>query len=113
VQSFVLFASHHPVLGMAPLHALTIGYFSSMAIAMVTRVTLGHSGRELKADKTVWLLFLAFQLSALFRIAGDFPFGYAPDCYLAAAVVWLACFSTWGLKHVAMYWQPRVDGKPG
>lgn len=113
VQSFILFMAHRPILGMAPLHALAIGYFSSMAIAMVTRVTLGHSGRDLKADRTTWLLFLAFQFSPLFRIMGDFPFRQASDCYLAAAAIWLICLSTWNRKHIAMYWRPRLDGKPG
>lgn len=113
VQSFIHFMSHHPVLGMAPLHALAIGYFSSMAIAMITRVTLGHSGRNLKADRTVWFLFLAFQLSAVFRILGDFPLKYASVFYMVAAFIWLVCFSTWNYMHISMYWQPRIDGKPG
>jgi len=113
LQSLVLFISHDALLGRAPLHALTIGYFSSMAIAMVTRVTLGHSGRPLVADKTVWLLFLGFQFSAVFRIMGDLPIAAASDCYIAAAIVWLICFSAWGIRHVPMYWKPRVDGRKG
>ncbi|HQT27263.1 MAG TPA: NnrS family protein, partial [Burkholderiales bacterium] len=95
VQSLVQFASQRTVLGLAPLHALTIGYFSSMALAMVTRVTLGHSGRALKADRASWFLFLGFQSAALFRILGDFPSAGASGFYLAAAMVWLACFTAW------------------
>ena len=38
-------------LGRAPIHALGIGFFGGMLVAMVTRVTMGHSGRALKMDR--------------------------------------------------------------
>jgi uncharacterized protein involved in response to NO len=113
LQSFIQFSLGQYVLGFAPLHALTIGYFSSMVLAMVTRVTLGHSGRNLEADATTWLLFLGFQFTALFRVLGDFPLPGSTHFYLAAALIWLACFILWGAKHIPMYLRPRVDGKPG
>jgi len=37
-------------LGFAPMHALTIGFASSLLMAMVTRVTCGHTGRTLQAE---------------------------------------------------------------
>lgn len=113
VQSFIQFSFGREMLGFAPLHALTIGFFSSMLLAMVTRVTLGHSGRNLEADATTWLLFLGFQFTALFRILGDFPLPGSTHFYLAAALIWLSCFALWGAKHIPMYLRPRVDGKPG
>ena len=112
-QSFMQFSFGQNVLGFAPLHAITIGFFSSMLLAMVTRVTLGHSGRNLEMDATTWLLFLGFQFTALFRILGDFPLPGATHFYLAAALIWLVCFILWGVKHIPMYLRPRVDGKPG
>src|SRR5690606_29545472 len=36
------------VLGRAPAHALFVGFFGSLLVAMVTRVTQGHSGRPLQ-----------------------------------------------------------------
>jgi uncharacterized protein involved in response to NO len=113
LQSILLFASGKSFMGYAPLHALTIGYFSSMVLAMVTRVTLGHSGRKLVADATTWLLFLGFQITALFRILGDMPVSGATHFYLAAALVWLLCFGLWGIKHIPIYLRPRVDAKNG
>lgn len=113
LQSFIHFISGHTVLGLAPLHALTIGYFSSMVLAMVTRVTLGHSGRLLRADRTAWFLFIGFQFAAIARILGDFPFTGAPDFYLIAALIWLVYFALWDIKHLPIYWKQRVDGKQG
>jgi len=106
----------YAVLGMAPLHALAIGYFSSMAIAMVTRVTLGHAGRPLVADGYTWALFLGFQGTAITRIAGDLPFVPTADAvhfYLLAACLWLVSFLLWARKYLPIYLRPRVDGRPG
>lgn len=116
IQSLVLFLTGRHILGLAPLHALTIGYFASMVLAMASRVTLGHSGRPLVADGVTWALFLGFQSTALLRVAGDTPLADAlpPGAlYLAAAAVWLTCFILWGAKYLPIYWRPRADGKPG
>lgn len=113
VQSCIDFASGRNLLGMAPLHALTIGYFSSMVLAMVTRVTLGHSGHLPRADRTAWFLFLGFQFAAIARILGDLPFTGSSRFYLIAGTIWLACFALWDVKHLPIYWKQRIDGKHG
>lgn len=112
VQSLAQLAGFY-ILGLAPLHALTIGYFASMLLAMASRVTLGHSGYPLAADKGTWRLFLAFQAVPVLRIAGDMPLPGAAHFYLAAALVWLVCFIMWGIKYIPAYLKPRVDGQPG
>lgn len=116
-QSLALLASggQAAILGQAPLHALTVGLFASMVLGMASRVTLGHSGMELKADGATWALFLGFQAAALARIGGDLPLagGAAGHFYLLAALVWLACFAPWFAKYAPMYWRPRTDGQPG
>src|SRR5262249_19029258 len=40
-------------LGLAPLHAFTMGYLGSTLVAMATRVMCGHGGRTLVADNVV------------------------------------------------------------
>lgn len=112
LQSLALLAGY-PVSGYAPLHALTVGYFASMVLAMATRVTLGHSGHELKADGVTWALFLAFQAAALTRLAGDLPIPHYGHFYLLAALIWLACFLPWAVKYAPLYLRPRADGVPG
>lgn len=115
-QSLMLFFGNadSPVLGLAPLHALTVGFFASMVLGMVSRVTLGHSGRELVADAATWALFLGFQAAAIARVAADLrPAGPITHLYLLAAVVWLACFIPWAVKYAPAYWRPRADGMPG
>lgn len=101
-------------LGLAPLHALTLGFFASALIGMVTRVTLGHSGRPLTADGAVWAIFWAMQGVAVLRLAGEWiPLPGASNPTLLAALVWLAAFGAWYAKFAPIYLKPRPDGRPG
>ncbi|MDC8444659.1 MAG: NnrS family protein [Nitrosomonas sp.] len=105
-----------PILGLAPLHALAIGYFASMVLGMASRVTLGHSGRPLELDGFTWQLFIGFQASTAVRILPEIipVFGsFTPVLYLLAGLIWLACFFLWAAHFVPIYWRPRIDGKPG
>lgn len=113
VQSLVYFISGNLILGLAPLHAIGIGFFSGMILAMASRVTLGHSGRPLELDRFTWLLFLGFQTAAVTRILADMIPMLAAILYVAAVLVWLTCFGLWAAKFVPIYWRARVDGKPG
>jgi uncharacterized protein involved in response to NO len=112
IQDVVYASSGHLVLGRAPLHALGIGFFGSMLVAMVTRVTQGHSGRPLQMGKVAWLCFALLQVVALLRIRAEF----GGDVYLwlvIAAYGWLLAFLPWVLRSAWIYLTPRADGKPG
>jgi uncharacterized protein involved in response to NO len=116
VQSLTLLASGVLILAKAPLHAMAVGYFASMLLAMATRVTLGHSGRMLVADRVTWAIFLVFQTVAVLRVVAELPmigFGVRSHIYLCAGLVWLACFGLWSRKFMPIYWQPRPDGQAG
>jgi uncharacterized protein involved in response to NO len=101
-----------PVLGRAPAHALFIGFFGSVLIAMVTRVTQGHSGRPLVMPAVAWFAFVAIQLVAVARIAAEL----VPDPYAwfaAASIGWLVALAPWVARLGRIYLTPRVDQKPG
>lgn len=115
-QSMTFLLTDQYLFGLAPLHALVIGYFSSMLLAMITRVTMGHSGRPLVASPVVWGIFLLFQLVTLLRVIADFPgmvYPVSSDLYLSAATLWLVCFLVWNYRHLGIYWRARTDNKPG
>jgi uncharacterized protein involved in response to NO len=98
--------------GLAPIHALGIGFFSTMLVGMASRVTLGHSGRPLEADSATWRLFWLVQGVAIIRMLPDLlPL---PDLLVAlAGLLWLLAFGIWAWKYAPVYWRPRADGKPG
>ena len=99
------------VLGLAPLHALTIGFFSSMVIGMSIRVTLGHSGRHMEADRTAWRIFFTFQIGALLRVLADlFQAGSLLNVggYEGSGFLWIGGFLFWLLKYGPLLWRPAV-----
>jgi uncharacterized protein involved in response to NO len=102
-----------PALGLAPVHAVAIGFLASLALAMVSRVSCGHSGRSLAADRLTWIAFLSLQAAAAIRVAADLFTGAYLALLVAAALVWLGCFAAWASRYLPYYWRPRADGKPG
>src|SRR3546814_17710280 len=51
----------------AGLHALTAGAVGGMTLAVMTRATLGHTGRALKADAATAVIYLSVAASAAIR----------------------------------------------
>jgi uncharacterized protein involved in response to NO len=102
-----------PVLPLAALHALTMGCLGSLMVAMVTRVSCGHSGRPLVADNLVWSLFWLLQAAVLLRIAAAAGWTGAPWLLAAAAFIWAAVMLAWGVRYGNWYGRPRADGLAG
>jgi uncharacterized protein involved in response to NO len=86
-----------------------------MVIGMASRVSLGHSGRSLAADRLTWMCFLGVLATATVRIAAELPLVSALGWALIplAAVAWLGCFVPWVLRYIPLYLQPSVDEGPG
>lgn len=112
VQALLAHAGH-AVLGMGPMHAVSIGFLASITIAMVTRVTCGHSGRMLAADKVTWVLFLVFQLAAVSRVAAETLSSHYAVLIVATSAIWFGCFGLWVCRSAPVYLAPRQDGMPG
>jgi uncharacterized protein involved in response to NO len=112
VQSPWFAATSEFVLGRAPAHALFIGFFGSLLVAMVTRVTQGHSGRPLVLGGVAAFAFISLQLVTVTRIVAEF----APDSMgiqAIAAIGWLVAFAPWVLRSSWIYLTPRADGAAG
>ncbi|MFS8138562.1 MAG: NnrS family protein [Thermomonas sp.] len=111
-QSLAYVATGIYWLGRAPAHALFIGFFGSALVAMVTRVTQGHSGRPMMMPTVAWFAFLALQVVTVMRVVAELM----PDVMAwqaAAAIGWLVAFAPWVLRIGRIYLTPRADGKPG
>jgi len=111
-QSLVLFLDGKYILGRAPVHVLTIGFFGSMLVAMVTRVTQGHSGRPLEMGKIPWLCFGLLQIVVALRVHAEMS-AHAALWLLLAAAGWLLAFLPWVVRSIWIYLTPRIDHQPG
>jgi uncharacterized protein involved in response to NO len=98
-------------LGHAPVHALALGFCGSLMVAMVSRVTFGHSGHTLAADRFTWAVFLLLQAAVALRVGASlWPH---PALMALAALTWAVVAVPWALRYAPIYWRPRADGKPG
>ncbi len=114
LQSIAWLITGHDWLGRAPVHALGIGFLTGMIVAMASRVTLGHSGRSLLADRMTWLALLGVNGVAVLRVAAELaPAGAAAVLNLCAALAWLAILGAWVVHYLPIYFRPRLDGRPG
>jgi len=100
------------ILGRAPAHALFIGFFGSLLVAMVTRVTQGHSGRPLVLGTTAGFAFVIVQGVAVMRVLAEL----LPDSlawHALAGTGWILAFLPWVLRSGRIYLSARADGQPG
>lgn len=100
-------------LGLAPTHALTMGYLGATLFAMATRVSSGHSGRSLAADNTAWSLYWVLQCAVVLRLAAALWPGGATAFTALAVLAWAAAALGWGLRYGNWFLRARVDGRPG
>lgn len=100
-------------LGLAPLHALTMGYLGATLFAMATRVAAGHSGRPLAADDLAWGIYWVVQTAIVLRLVAALPFTVATWPLLAAIGLWALGCCAWSLRYGHWLGLPRKDGRPG
>jgi len=98
-------------LGLAPLHAYTMGFLGSVMLAMVTRITCAQAGRSTTADDFLWRLFWVLQLATAARLAAVLlPPGFALGSVLlvAAAVGWAGTCLAWAVRYGPWFLQPAA-----
>jgi uncharacterized protein involved in response to NO len=87
-------------------HALTIGAVGTMTLAVMTRASLGHSGRPLAADVPTTAAYVLVGLAAILRVLAEL-FGWVGTApLLVPAGLWIAAFAAF----VATYWRLWLTG---
>jgi len=95
----------------AAIHALTAGAMATMILAVMTRATLGHTGRELRSNAATIFLYLLVTLGAALRVVTPFGlFDYTAGIELAG-LAWTAAFLIFLITYGPMLFGPRVDGR--
>ncbi len=94
------------VLQVGAIHALTAGAMGTMVLAVMTRVSLGHTGRSLRADRRTSLIYLTISAAALCRIAATWMTDASLLLSLSASF-WMAAFLLFISRYGAMLIQPR------
>lgn len=94
------------------LHLQAVGAIATMILAVMTRATLGHTGRDLVVAPPVVLAYALLPLAALLRAFGPLVMT-ASAAYLLAGLAWVGAFGIFLAVFGPMLLSPRADGKPG
>ena len=91
----------------AAIHALTAGAIGTMILAVMTRATRGHVGRELSADRVTVLIYVLVTLAAITRVAAAFGATWTMPLLIISACLWIAAFAGFVLGYGPMLILPR------
>lgn len=113
--SLLLMAGH--AVGCVPssawVHAAAVGAMGSLILGVMSRVSLGHTGRPLRVPLPIAMAFAIVLCAGAARVATalrllDWQFGL-----LLAGVLWTAAFGTFLVHYAPILSAPRTDGKDG
>ncbi len=95
-------------------HLLTVGGMGGLILAMISRVSLGHTGRPLQPPKAMTFAYVFISLAALIRALGPLALPEKATIFIdISATCWLIAFVIFAAKYGPMLIAPRKDGRPG
>jgi uncharacterized protein involved in response to NO len=93
----------------AAVHALTAGAIGTMTLAVMTRATRGHTGRELSADIVTSTIYVLISVAAIMRVAAAFASSWSMLLLVGSACLWVAAFTGFVLCYSPMLLRPAAD----
>lgn len=93
----------------AALHAITAGAMGTMTLAVMTRASLGHTGREKTADGWTIAIYALVVSGALLRVFASVLFTeqYQTSIIVSAAL-WSSSYALFAIRYGPMLWRPRL-----
>lgn len=100
------------LMGVAPrsaaIHSLTAGAMATMILAVMTRASLGHTARELKAGPLTVALYALVTVGAVLRVTASLRFIDYNLGIDIAAIAWGGAFLLFLVGYAPVLWRPRL-----
>ncbi len=95
-------------------HAFTVGAIGVLTLGMMSRVSLGHTGRPLKVGLSLAVAFGLVNAAAIVRglLPVFFPL-WLPQLVIISGALWVGAFLIFVLIYTPILTQPRIDNRPG
>ena len=90
----------------ASLHVITLGAIGLMILSMMSRVSLGHTGRLLVVRSVISLAFLLLLMAAISRFVLS-VFNLHPLAWVVSACLWSIAFALFCVVYFPILTQPR------
>jgi uncharacterized protein involved in response to NO len=97
----------------AAIHALTAGAMATMILAVMTRASLGHTARELKANAATVVIYLLVTAGALLRVTAALRLIDYNRGIEIAGLAWGAAFLLFLIAYAPVLWRPRLGEQSG
>ncbi len=108
----MILISRMPGLGMvAAQHLWTGGAIGLMTLAVMTRASLGHTGRTLTAGTGTVAIYVALVVAVLSRVAVGFLPTAASQLYVLSGSAWIAAFAGYVLVYGPLLLRARLERK--
>jgi len=102
------------VMSSLALHAFTTGGFGVLILGMISRVSLGHTGRPIHASPLIVLSYLTINLAAVLRVFWPLlQVSHYPLAITLSGVLWVLAFVFFVIYYSPILLRPRADGRPG
>jgi len=97
------------------LHAFTLGAFGTMILGVMSRASLGHTGRPIRADGWLVLAYLLVTVATAGRAIVGPAFGGDIEQELigVSGGLWASAFAVFGVRFISILMLSRPDGRPG
>jgi uncharacterized protein involved in response to NO len=89
------------------IHAWTVGAIGTLTLAVMTRATLGHTGRELTAAAPTQLIYAAVVIAAVARILAAIEPRWSRPLLDVSALAWVAAFLGFCIIYGPALWCAR------
>ena len=95
-------------------HLLTVGGMGGLILAMISRVSLGHTGRPLSPPKAMTAAYIFITLAAIIRAFGPWALPEKTVLFIdISGTFWLFAFGIFVITYAPMLMSGRKDGRPG
>lgn len=95
-------------------HLLTVGGMGGLILAMISRVSLGHTGRPLSPPKAMNFAYIFITLAALIRALGPWILPEKTMIFIdISGTFWMLAFLIFVVTYGPMLMSARKDGRPG
>ncbi|MFT5675316.1 MAG: hypothetical protein ACI808_001247 [Paraglaciecola sp.] len=90
------------------IHTLTVGAMATMILSMISRVSLGHTGRKIVVGKVMTFAFVAIMLAFIIRVFGSYWISNYSHVISIAVGLWAIGYGSFVALYFPILTKPRV-----
>ena len=90
------------------IHTITVGAMGMMILSMISRVTLGHTGRPIQVGRLMTSAFIIFFLATLVRIFGALFTDDNLLIIISSALFWAGAYALFVFKYAPILIKKRI-----